>query len=114
MGGGGGFLICTSPMTTGFFGFSPKGPLVQSPAPLSTGPEQIGSQYVNSEPKQFKYHSKHIRSLLKMCHRGLWFRVKVSQWGYGSAILKPCGIAFKFFHKIGFVHTTSFYSHALV
>jgi hypothetical protein len=40
-------------MTTGFFGFTPKGPLVQSLAPLSTGPEQIGSQYVNSEPKQF-------------------------------------------------------------
>jgi hypothetical protein len=48
-----GSLICTSPMTTGFFVFSPKGPLVQSPAPLSTGPEQRGSQYVNSEPKQF-------------------------------------------------------------
>jgi hypothetical protein len=40
-------------MTTEFFGFTPKGPLVQSPAPLSTGSEQRGSQYMNSEPKQF-------------------------------------------------------------
>jgi hypothetical protein len=34
-----------------------------------------------------------------MCHRGLWFRVKVSQWSYGSAILKPCGNASIFFTR---------------
>ncbi len=51
--GGGGISNLHLTNDHWIFGFSPKGPLVQSLAPLSTGPEQIGSQYVNSEPKQF-------------------------------------------------------------